>query len=118
MMNTSHQRLVGRPWLKLQGRTRPPRLIRFKEKQIRAAYDANGKLADYSITFIRKREDTYWYDEIRYDSHERPHGRKVLAPHFHMKIHCTFKANADTAVEEISSLIKNDLQRIEKIIGT
>ena len=85
---------------------------------IRAAYDANGKLADYSITFIRKREDTYWYDEIRYDSHERRHGRKVLAPHFHLKIHCTFKANADTAVEEISSLIDNYLQRMEKIIGT
>ena len=47
---------------------------------------------------VTNREESDWYDEIRYDSHDRRRGRKVLAPHFHMKIRCTFKADADGAV--------------------
>ena len=88
------------------------------KSNIRAAYDENGKLADYSITFLRIREGGGWYDEIRFDSHDRRRGRKVLAPHFHMKIRSAFKTNADAAVEEIQSLINNDLQRIEEVAGS
>ena len=88
------------------------------KSNIRAAYDEYGKLAEYSITFLRVREGGEWYDEMRYDSHDRRRGRKVVAPHFHMKIRSAFKVDADTAVEEIRSLIDNYLQRIEEVAGS
>jgi hypothetical protein len=67
---------------------------------VRAAYDENGKLAEYSINFSRKRGGE-WYDEIRYDSHEKQRGSKVLVPHFHLKILSGLKTDKHAAVEEI-----------------
>ena len=85
---------------------------------VRAADDENGRLAEYSVNFIRGREAGDWCDEIRYDSHDSRRGKKVAAPHFHMKIRSAFKTDTDGAVEEIQSLINNDLQRIEEVIGS
>lgn len=85
--------------------------------KVRAAYDENGKLAEYSINFSRKRSGD-WYDETRYDSHETQRGRKVLAPHFHLKILSGMKTDKDTAVEEIRSLIDNYLEKIGEVTGT
>ena len=83
---------------------------------VRAAYDEKGKLAEYSINFSRERGGE-WYDEIRYDSHEKQRGRKALAPHFHLKILSGLKTDKDSAVEEIRSLIDNYLEKIEEVTG-
>ena len=84
---------------------------------VRAAYDENGKLAEYSINFSRQRRSGEWYDEIRYDSHEKQRGRNVLAPHFHLKILSGLKTDKDSAVEEVRSLIDNYLEKIEEVTG-
>ena len=83
--------------------------------RVRTAYDETGKLAEYSINFFRQRGE--WYDEIRYDSHEKQRGRKLLTPHFHLKILSQMKADKDAAVDEIRSLIDNYLQKIEEVTG-
>lgn len=83
---------------------------------MRAAYDENGTLAEYSINFSLERAGE-WYDEIRYDSHEKQRGRKVLVPHFHLKILSGLKTDEDAAVEEIRSLINNYLEKIEEVTG-
>jgi hypothetical protein len=49
----------------------------------------SGATLEYKIHFYRKSNG--WYDEIRYDSHEIKKGRKVLAPHLHIKIATPFK---------------------------
>jgi hypothetical protein len=36
-------------------------------------------------------EDRDWYDEVRYDSHERKRGQRVALPHFHIKLHGSSK---------------------------
>lgn len=64
----------------------------------------HGKLARYSIGFHRRQGD--WYDEIRYDSHERKKGRWVDMPHFHLKLQSALKGDEDKAVEELKE-IKN-----------
>jgi hypothetical protein len=58
-----------------------------------------------------------WFDEIRYDSHER-RPRKVLAPHFHMKLRSAFKGVPAAALEEIESVIDNYLETIKGVIET
>jgi len=88
------------------------------KRSVRAAYDETGKLAEYSITFFRRREHREWYDGIRYDSHDRRRGKKTVAPHFHMKIRSAFKIDPDVAVEEIESLIDNYVRGIEKVAGS
>ncbi|HXK04497.1 MAG TPA: hypothetical protein VMS37_18995 [Verrucomicrobiae bacterium] len=57
----------------------------------RADY-GDGHLQRYSIVFLRKRSDG-WYDEVRYDSHDRTRGRYRAAPHLHIKIRSEFKAD-------------------------
>jgi hypothetical protein len=57
-----------------------------------------------------------WYDEIRYDSHDRKRGRAVMAPHFHMKLQSALKANADAAVEEIQEMIDNHIQSFDLLV--
>lgn len=57
-----------------------------------------------------------WYDEIRYDSHERKKGRSVLAPHLHIKLQSAFKPDTDRAVEEIREIIDNYVRIIDEVI--
>ena len=49
----------------------------------------SGTVIEYKIHFYRKMDG--WYDEVRYDSHEIKKGRKVLAPHLHLKLATLFK---------------------------
>ncbi len=71
-------------------------------------------LSHYSIMFIRHRGE--WYDEIRFDSHEQSHGRKNVAPHFHIKISTRFKNDPAEAIEEIRIFIDNHLSSILGVI--
>ncbi|PYV16575.1 MAG: hypothetical protein DMG07_07560 [Acidobacteria bacterium] len=68
----------------------------------------------YSLAFYRQRGD--WYDEIRYDSHERKRGRDVPAPHFHMKLRSGHKDSVDEAIEDIKAIIDNYLHKLEEAI--
>ena len=80
----------------------------------RIFYDGE-KPARYSIQFYRNRED--WYDEIRFDSHDKIRGRMVQSPHFHMKIGTTMKVDESRAIDEIRRIIDNYLQQIQGVIG-
>ncbi len=82
----------------------------------RAVYDGN-RLAKYTIAFYRAVGDAGdgWYDEIRYDSHDRRAGRLLLAPHLHLKIRSAMKQGVEAAVAEIKEIIDNDLEGIEKV---
>ena len=75
----------------------------------------DGRVSEYSVNFYRDREE--WFDEIRYDSHER-RPRKVLAPHFHMKLRSSFKGKPGTGLEQIKSIVDNYLQEIQEVIET
>jgi len=44
----------------------------------------SGVVIEYKIHFYRKIDE--WYDEVRYDSHEIKKGRKIIAPHLHLKL--------------------------------
>ena len=77
--------------------------------EFRLAYDGTV-LAHYNISFVRRRDE--WYDEIRFDSHDRRRGRTVPAPHFHLKIAAPFKNDPGVAVEEIRAFIDNHLKEI------
>ena len=77
--------------------------------------EVDGRLSAYTIHFYR--EDGNWFDEIRYDSHDGRHGRKEIAPHFHMKVRSPFKNDSAEAVEEIKFLIDNEIDRLRKVIG-
>ncbi len=79
----------------------------------RAVY-ADGRVPRCSIIFLRKQEDG-WYDEIRYDSHDRTRGRFRPAPHFHMKLKSAFKEDTPRAEAEIQDIIEMALQRIESV---
>ena len=82
---------------------------------MRIVAEEDGRVSEYSINFYRDREE--WFDEIRYDSHERRQ-RKVLAPHFHMKLQSSFKGEPTAALEQIKSMIDNYLQEIQEVIET
>ena len=77
--------------------------------------DSTGRVVRYTINFYRKRKADGWYDEVRYDSHELRKGRDIQSPHFHMKLHSSFKNDVD-AVEEIKGLIDNQLEEVEKVL--
>ena len=83
---------------------------------MRVVAGQDDRVSEYSINFYRDSGD--WFDEIRYDSHDRHRGRKVVAPHFHMKLRSAFKGDADAGVEEIRSMIDNYLQDIQEVIDT
>ena len=76
----------------------------------RADFDAEGKVARYTINFYRRERTADWYDEIRYDSHEIRKGKDTLTPHFHMKLRTAFKGDDNVAVEEIQSIIDNQVK--------
>jgi len=81
--------------------------------------DRDGdRVVRYTIAFYRQAgQDGEWYDEIRYDSHERRGGRLALAPHLHLKLRSVFKGDLDAAVAEIKAFIDNSLEGIQKVTG-
>lgn len=83
---------------------------------MRIVAEEDGRVSEYSINFYRDREQ--WFDEIRYDSHERRRSRKVPGPHFHMKLQSSFKGDPGAALEQIKSMIDNYLQKIQEVIET
>jgi hypothetical protein len=76
---------------------------------------ANGRAVRYSISFYRSR-DGGWYDEIRYDSHDRTKGQRRLAPHFHMKIRSALKQDGYQAIQEIKHIIALQLPGIAEVL--
>jgi hypothetical protein len=54
-----------------------PTALKDGKHLIRTDY-RDGRLVGYTIAFYRP--DGEWYDQIRYDSHERKKGRLVAAP--------------------------------------
>ena len=85
-------------------------------KSIARALYADGKVYRYSVVFLRKL-DGDWYDEVRYDSHDRTRGRYQMAPHFHLKVRSAFKADTGSAEAELWDMIRKELPRIEAIAG-
>jgi len=73
---------------------------------------ASGAVIEYKIHFYRKINS--WYDEVRYDSHEIKKGRKILAPHLHMKLATPFKDSKE-GEEELKRIIDTVLPIIKEI---
>ncbi len=73
---------------------------------------ASGAITEYKIHFYRKTDG--WYDEVRYDSHEIKRGRKILAPHLHMKLATPFK-NPQEGEEELKRIIDKILPELKEI---
>ena len=73
-----------------------------------------GRLQRFSIIFLRKHEDG-WYDEIRYDSHDRTRGRMRFAPHLHVKVKSSFKEDSARAEAEIQGIIETVVSGIEGV---
>ncbi len=54
-------------------------------------YDANVVVGrspetELYLSFHRRVPGRDWYDEVRYDTHERRRGRRLKLPHYHVKI--------------------------------
>lgn len=68
------------------------------------------------LSFYKQMEGRDWYDEVRYDSHERKRGRRMELPHFHIKVRGSRKslgeANADLR-EIIDSVVPHILEVTE-----
>ena len=72
----------------------------------------SGAVIEYKIHFYRKTDGCY--DEVRYDSHEIKKGRKILAPHLHMKLATPFK-DSKRGEEELKRIIDMILPNIKEI---
>jgi hypothetical protein len=72
----------------------------------------SGAVIEYKIHFYRKLNG--WYDEVRYDSHEIRRGRKVLAPHLHMKLSTSFK-DSQEGEKELRGIIDAVLPQLREI---
>jgi hypothetical protein len=79
----------------------------------RVAY-ADDKVVRYSILYLRMHEDG-WYDEVRYDSHDRTRGGFQQAPHLHVKLRSAFKSDTRIAEAEILGIIETGLPGIEAV---
>ena len=73
----------------------------------------SGAVTEYKIHFYRKTNG--WYDEIRYDSHEIKKGRKVRAPHIHLKLATSFK-DPQTGEAELREIISALLPQLKERI--
>ena len=73
----------------------------------------SGALIEYKIHFYKKTNG--WYDEVRYDSHEIKRGRKILAPHLHVKLATPFKKPTESE-EELKKIIDKVLPELKEII--
>ena len=74
----------------------------------------SGTTIEYKVHFHRKTNG--WYDEVRYDSHEIKRGRKVLAPHLHVKLATLFK-ESQAAEAELQEIIATILPKLKEITG-
>jgi hypothetical protein len=74
----------------------------------------SGTVIEYKVHFYRKADG--WYDEVRYDSHEIKKGRKVLAPHLHIKLATPFK-EPQAGEAEIREIVTTILQKLKEITG-
>jgi len=72
----------------------------------------SGAIIEYKIHFYRKTNG--WYDEVRYDSHEIKKGRKILAPHLHMKLATPFK-EPNAGEYELKRIIDTILPEIKEM---
>lgn len=72
----------------------------------------SGAITEYKIRFYRKTNDGY--DEVRYDSHEIKRGRKILAPHLHMKLATPFKSPRE-GEEELRRIIDSILPELKEV---
>lgn len=74
----------------------------------------SGAVIEYKIHFYRKIDG--WYDEVRYDSHEIKKGRKILAPHLHLKLATLFK-EPGAGEAELREVIAAILPKLREITG-
>ena len=72
----------------------------------------SGAVIEYKIHFYRKSNG--WYDEVRYDSHEIKKGRKILAPHLHLKLATPFKDSKE-GEKELRRIIETVLPELKEI---
>jgi hypothetical protein len=80
--------------------------------RISKSVDAAGHLLRYTIPFDRRLND--WCDEIRYDSFEVRGGKRLDAPHLHIKIHSTFKV-VEAGIAEIQEIIERHLPAFQEV---
>ena len=64
-------------------------------------------VAECYLSFYKQMEDRDWYDEVRYDSHERKRGKRTELPHFHVKLHGNRKPP-----EEVNKALKEIIDSI------
>jgi hypothetical protein len=57
-----------------------------------------------------------WHDEIRYDSHEIKGGRRIPAPHFHLKLATPYK-DREQGERELREIIDRILPALTEITG-
>jgi hypothetical protein len=74
----------------------------------------SGTIIEYKVHLQRKTNG--WYDEVRYDSHEIKRGRKVLAPHLHVKLATPFK-ESQAAEAELREIIATILPKLKEVTG-
>ena len=74
----------------------------------------SGTVIEYKVHLHRKTNG--WYDEVRYDSHEIKRGRKVLAPHLHVKLATPFK-ESQAAEAELREIIATILPKLKEVTG-
>jgi len=74
----------------------------------------SNAVIEYKVHFYRKTNG--WYDEVRYDSHEIKRGRKVLAPHLHVKLATPIKdpGRGEEELKRIIDQVLPDLQEITR----
>ena len=72
----------------------------------------SGAVIEYKIHLFRKSEG--WYDEVRYDSHQIMKGRKLPAPHLHMKLATPFK-DPELGEQELKRIIDVILPQLKEI---
>jgi hypothetical protein len=80
--------------------------------RISRSVDEDGRLLRYTVHFDRKLNG--WYDEIRYDSFEVRSGKRLDAPHLHLKIHSSFKT-VEAGVAEIREIIERHLPALREV---
>ncbi len=73
----------------------------------------SNAVIEYKVHFYRKTNG--WYDEVRYDSHEIRKGRKILAPHLHVKLATPFK-DTKQGEEGLKRIIDKVLPEVKEIV--
>lgn len=66
------------------------------------------------LSFYRQMEDRDWYDEVRYDSHERKRGQRVAIPHFHVKLHGSSK-DPEQAESDLMEIIDDLVPKLLEV---